>query len=248
MGRPRVVLIRHEGDPPDDRVHTWLTTRGFEPIVRRPYAGEPLPADDDGIFGSVIYGGPFPVYADDEHRFLRDEHRWIERCLERRLPLLGICQGAQSIAHVLGAAVGPPPSGVHEFGCYEIRPAGDAGAFLERPLHVIQNHYHAFEIPVGAVRLAESDLYANQAFRVGDRAFGVQFHPEMTIEGFRRWQAAPTAAYGKPGAQTRVEQDRLLAVHDATTAAWFYAFLEGLFGPGIDAPVPLVPEPPRAAG
>ncbi len=89
------------------------------------------------------------------------------------------------------------------------------------------------------MRLAESDLYPNQAFRWGARAYGVQFHPEVTIEGFRRWQNADWAAYGQPGAQTREEQDALMLAHDAAQAEWFYGFLESLFGARspLDPPV-----------
>jgi GMP synthase (glutamine-hydrolysing) len=230
MSSPRVILVRHDDDPPDDRVHAWLRQHGFEPVLLRPFAGDSLPTAEEEVAGSVVYGGRYPVFAEAEHPFLHDEHRWIERCLAQDIPLLGICQGAQSIARVLGAAVGPPASGVHEFGCYPIRPTAEAGDFLTEPLRVAQNHFHAFDIPSGGVRLAESDLYPNQAFRVGDHAYGVQFHPEMTIDGFRRWQTAPDAAYGQPGAQTREEQDRLLAEHDAAVTAWFNAFLDDLFG------------------
>jgi GMP synthase (glutamine-hydrolysing) len=241
MDRRRVIVLRHGDDPPDDRAHTWLWTRGFEAVVLRPYAGDAIPELDGSIAGSVVHGGPFNVFEEDVHPFLHEENRWIRQCLDRDVPLLGICQGAQSIARVLGAEVGPPDSGLHEFGCYEIRPTPEAGDFLTGPLHVPQAHFHAFAIPDGAVRLAESDLFPNQAFRVGDRAYGFQFHPEMTIEAFRRWQAAPWAAYGQPGAQTREEQDRLLAAHDAAVAAWFHAFLEGLFGSDADDPPPLTP-------
>lgn len=232
MSRPRIILVRHDDDPPDDRVRAWIDRRGYEPVLLRPYAGDSLGVTDTDIAGSVVFGGRFSVFEEAQHPFLHDEHRWIAWCLEQDVPLLGICQGAQSIARVLGAAVGPPPSGVHEFGCYAIRPTAAAGDFLTDPLWVVQNHFHAFDIPSGGVRLAESDLYPNQAFRVGERTYGLQFHPELTRAGFRRWQTAPDAAYGKPGAQTREEQDRLLDEHDAAVDRWFSAFLDGLFGAG----------------
>ena len=151
---------------------------------------------------------------------------------ERELPLLGICQGAQSIAYVLGAEVGPPASGLHEFGYYELTPtaAGIAENFMPAPLVATQAHFHTFALPEGATLLASSELYPNQAYRHGTNTYGLQFHAEVTIEGFRRWQAADWAAYGKPGAQTREEQDALMLAHDAAQGAWFYEFLESLFG------------------
>ena len=230
--KPRVLLIRHDDSPPDDRVHTFLHLNGFEPVLIRPYEGDPVPSLDGSWAGSVVFGGPFNVFSEDVNPFLRDEHRWISQCIEAGVPLLGICQGAQSIAWTLGAEVGPPASGMHEFGYYEIRPTADGRDFLPNPLRMTQAHFHTFGIPEGAVHLAESDLYPNQAFRYGDRVYGLQFHPEVTIEGFRRWQDADWAAYGQPGAQTREEQTALMLEHDAAQADWFYGMLGSLFGSG----------------
>ena len=141
----------------------------------------------------------------------------------------------------LGAEVGPLESGVHEFGYYEIRPTDEGEDFLPRPMRFTQAHFHTFAIPDGAVHLAGSDSFPNQAFRYGERVYGLQFHPEVTIEGFRRWQNDTWAAFGEPGAQTREEQDRLMLEHDAAQAEWFYGFLESLFGAAspIDAPFSL---------
>ena len=183
----RVLIIRHGDDPPDDRVNTYLHLRGFDPVTIRPCNGDPVPQLDNTWAGSVVHGGPFNVFDEEEHPFLRDEHRWISSCLEQEVPLLGICQGAQSIAWTLGAEVGPPAEGMHEFGYYEVRPteAGIAEGFLAAPQAMPQAHFHTFAVPEGATLLASSDLYPRQAFRHGPCAYGLQFHPEMTIEAFR---------------------------------------------------------------
>jgi GMP synthase (glutamine-hydrolysing) len=228
--KKRVILVRHGDDPPDDRVHTYVVRSGFEPVVKKPFAGDPLGEVDDTVAGSVVYGGRFEAYAHDRFPFLKEEARWIEACMAQGVPLLGICQGAQQIADVLGAPVGPMQDGRGEFGYYRIEPTEAGQAILPEPIHVTQSHFHTFGIPGGATHLATSAAFPNQAFSYGASTYAFQFHPEVTIEAFRRWQAAPNAFYDKPGAQTREEQDRLMHRHDAAQAGWFYGFLERLFG------------------
>lgn len=228
----KLLLVRHEAGPHDDRVSTFGVQNGFEVVYRHPFEGESIGELDDSIAGSVVFGGKYEAYETTRYPFLKDEARWIEACMTKGVPLLGICQGSQQIAHTLGAEVGPPESGVHEFGYYELTPTAAGRDVFPGPLHVTQAHFHTFGIPAGAEHLATSAMYPNQAFRYGASTYAFQFHPEVTIEGFRRWQAAPWAAYGKPGAQTREEQDRLMSAHDAAQAAWFYGFLGRLFGTG----------------
>jgi len=230
------MLIRHGDDPPDDRVHAFLLARGLRPELRKPFAGDSLELPDERLAGAVIYGGRFPAFETDLYPFLRAEDRFIGRCIDLGIPLLGICQGAQQIAFHLGATVGPPESGASEFGYYEIAPTAQAGDFLAAPLTVCQSHFHTFSVPDGATRLASSAAFENQAFRYGQKTFGLQFHPEVTVEGFRRWQAAPGARYGMPGAQTREEQDVLMHRHDAAQAAWFHGFLTGFFAEEPETP------------
>lgn len=226
----QLVLVRHGDDPPDDRVVTFAVENGFEPVILRPFRGDPLPAPGPEVAGTVIYGGPFNAYDHATHPFLKAEEDWIRACMDRGLPVLGICQGAQQIAHLLGARVGPIQGEPHEFGYYRVDPTPEGADFLPGPLHMCQAHFHMFDIPPGATRLAGSDLFPNQAFRFGARVYGLQFHPEVTIEGFRRWQNAPWAAWGRPGAQTRGEQTALMHAHDAAQADWFMGFLSRLFG------------------
>jgi GMP synthase (glutamine-hydrolysing) len=66
--------------------------------------------------------------------------------------------------------------------------------------------------------------------RYGATTFGFQFHAEVTPAGFRRWQSRDRAAFDKPGAQTRDEQDRLGPQHDLAQHNWFMGFLDRLFG------------------
>lgn len=230
----RIVLIRHGDEPDDDRVVTYFRAKGLEPEIRKPFKGEALGDVDSSVAASVVYGGPFSVFEEEKHPFLHDENRWIEQCMTHRVPLLGICQGAQSIARVLGAAVGPKPGEPHEFGYYQITPTEAGRAFFPESLVVCQAHFHGFQIPAGGEHLASSEMFPNQAFRYGEATFGFQFHAEVTAEGFHRWQRADWAGFGKPGAQPRAEQDALMARHDGRQHLWFMGFLDRLFGSAIE--------------
>ena len=134
------------------------------------------------------------------------------------------------IAWHLGADVGPVESGIREFGYFEITPTAEAGDFLDRPLFLPQNHFHTFALPAGAVHLASSETFPNQAFRIGDKTYALQFHAEQGPAGFRRWQERQGAPYGTLGAQDRDEQDRLMEAHHAAQLAWFSGFVTKLFG------------------
>lgn len=119
--------------------------------------------------------------------------------MRRDVPMLGICQGAQAIAHVLGAGVGPIPGDPHEFGYYPDYGTPAARNSIPEVLHVAQAHFHEFDLPVGAELLATGDPFPHQAFRYGEHTCAFQFHPDVTIAGFRRWQNAYWARLRQPG-------------------------------------------------
>ena len=230
----KFLLIRHDDGPDDDRIVAYLRARGIEPDIRRPFLGEPLPEFNESIVASVIYGGPFNVFEEEQHPFLYDENRWIEASLKHDRPLLGICQGAQSIAHVLGAYAGPLPGNEYEFGYYEITPTEAGKEWFPPSLHVAEAHFHEFQLPAGAELLASSAIYGQQAMRIGRNTFGFQFHAEATPAVFKRWQISDWTYYGKPGAQTRAEQDQLMQQHDAAQADWFIGFLDRFFADSLN--------------
>ena len=237
----RFLLIDHHDNPRDDLATTVVRELGYRTELVRPFMGESLPEPDDSIAGAVIYGGSMNVDEQDAHPYLVDELRWIERAMARELPLLGICLGGQLIAHSLGARVGNHPEGLCEFGYYEIHPVtgnlrGDEAWFSES-MHVTQAHFQQFDLPPGAVRLATGETFENQAFRYGENTYGLQFHPEVTETIFRRWQDADWAFYGDPGAQTREQQDAVIAHAAPRQAAWFRGFLDNFFGPAGEIPL-----------
>jgi len=227
----KILIIKHNRSPNEDRTATHLAARDFDLEWRYPFAGEALPDDAGHLAGLIVLGGAYPVPEADRYPFLRDEMRFIGRCLKADRPVLDICLGAQLLAHELGAAVGPHPDGHHEFGYYELFPTAAGRAEIPDSLHVVQSHYHEFALPAGATLLAKSALYANQAFRYGRVTYGFQFHAEVTPAIFRRWQVDHAPRYtGKPGVQPKDEQDRSIERHDPAQHAWFTGFLDRLFG------------------
>jgi GMP synthase (glutamine-hydrolysing) len=225
MGK-RVLCVRHGDGPTDDRVTNWCVLNGARADIRRPFQGDRLGEITEDLAAVVVYGGMYDAYATDRHPFLLEEYRMIDHALKSGTPLLGICQGAQMIAHHLGAFAGAPAHGLHEFGYYEVSPTEAGKAFLPKPLTVCQAHYHTYDLPSGAVHLARSEMFEQQAFSYGETCVAVQFHPENTLEGFRRWQAQTTLE-DKPGAQSWEDQERAMLAADRAQAAWFYGFLDG---------------------
>jgi GMP synthase-like glutamine amidotransferase len=132
-------------------------------------------------------GGPMSV--NDPLEYLRREEDYIREAVRRRVHVLGICLGAQLIAKALGAEV--RPNRAPEIGWFEVRFTPSAsrdllfgGLAAETVFHW---HSETFDLPPGAELLASSDLCRNQAFRIGDLVYGMQFHPEVTPEMIADW-------------------------------------------------------------
>jgi GMP synthase (glutamine-hydrolysing) len=144
--------------------------------------------------GLIVMGGPMNVDETGKYPFLAAEADWLRQAVERRLPTLGICLGAQLLAKALGANVFP--NRVKEIGWYaiELTPAADDDPLWTgcgESLTVFQWHGDTFDLPPGAVRLAQAPACRNQAFRAGDCAYGLQFHLEMTAAMIEDWLGEP---------------------------------------------------------
>jgi len=165
----------------------WLQDRGHRMTSSHLYRGEPLPALDE-IDWLIVMGGPMGVADEGRYPWLAAEKRWVRAAIEAGKPVLGICLGAQLIASALGAAVGK--SAHREIGWHPVTRTEQAqgtmlGEVLPRSLEVFHWHGDRFEIPAGAVLAAASEACPHQAFSVGDRVVGLQFHLETTPESAR---------------------------------------------------------------
>lgn len=228
----RIALVAHEAPAGDDHASRHLAARGFALDWTAPCLGGSLPEPDERYAGAIVFGGKYPAYASDRHPFLKAEMDWIGRWLDSGKPFLGICLGAQLLAHHLGAAVGPHPQGRYEFGFYQLIPTPQGGALFGAGLWVAQLHFHGFELPAGATPLAGSESYPQQAFACETNVFGFQFHPEVTAEVLGRWHARPDAPFEAPGAQSRAQQEAAFDRHGPAMSAWLEGFLADLFGAG----------------
>ena len=173
--------------------------------------GQPVPASMKGAGGLIVMGGPMGVYQTDRYPWLRDEMRLIEDAIGSNLPVLGVCLGAQILAAALGAKVDRNPSG-KEIGWHPIRlseSAKDDRLMRGLPVTMTPFHWHGdiFDLPRGAVSLASSDKTACQAFRHGEKAYGFQFHFEVTREGV----SAMAAAFEKELIRENIAADRMIA-------------------------------------
>jgi GMP synthase (glutamine-hydrolysing) len=149
----------------------------------RVFDGAPIPRDMKGAGGLIVMGGPEAVYQLDRYPYLRDEIRLIESALSDDKPILGVCLGAQLLAATLGATVKRGEN--REIGWYSVRlsPAADDDRLMhELPTEFMAAHWHSdvFDLPNGAVPLASSERTAIQAFRFGEKAYGLLFHAEIT--------------------------------------------------------------------
>jgi GMP synthase (glutamine-hydrolysing) len=222
--RKPVLIVLHQEHSTPGRVGLRLAARGYPLDIRRPRFGDPLPETLEAHSGAVIFGGP--MSANDGDDFIHVETEWVEVPLREEAPLLGLCLGAQMIARHLGAPVTPDPEGRVEVGYYPIRATEAGRALIAWPDRVHHFHREGFDLPSGAVLLAEGDVFPNQAFAYGPSAFGLQFHIELTTAMVGRWTRRIAEREWKPGTQDAAEHFAGRALHDWKTAVFLEAFLD----------------------
>jgi len=144
----------------------------------------------DKYNGLIILGGHMGVYEAERYKHIKIEMKLIEEALKKNIPILGICLGAQMLAHVLGANV--KQSTEKEIGWYDITLTNEGQkdpifSHFQKREKLFQLHGDTFDIPKSAVHLASSDLLPSQAFRYGEKVYGMQFHLEVDQAMIHRW-------------------------------------------------------------
>ena len=186
-----LYIIQNDAEVPPGLVGVELDRLGVAWTTVHPYRGKPLPrlAATRAV---IMMGGAMGANDDLSYPFLTELKAFLREVAARDIPCLGICLGGQLLAASLGAAV---TSGIHvEKGTYSVMltPEGvDDRLFrgIGQEFLSFQWHNDNFAVPEGAVRLAFSPGCPNQAFRVGTRVWGVQFHPEVDERIVREWSS-----------------------------------------------------------
>jgi GMP synthase (glutamine-hydrolysing) len=236
---PRLMVFQHVAAEPLGTLHARIRARGhrirFHNFQRHPDAQPNV----DRYHGLVVLGGPMNV--EDQHRLphLKTELLAIEAALHQGKPVLGICLGAQLLAHVLGAPI--MRHAQPEIGWYELATTAHGredrvlGHLGERA-PVFQWHSYGFGLPSGAVQLASTDTCEHQAFCYGSNAYGFQFHLEADAALIERWLRLPAyrdelaaAGIGQDEASIRTATASRLAAMQPLAEKAFNNFLD-LFG------------------
>ena len=199
----RAIVLQHTPTEGPERVATVLAARGVRCETRALHAGAPVPAPED--IGPdqllVVMGGPMGVAdaGSPAYPFLAPEIALLRALIARDAPVLGICLGSQLLAAAAGARVYPntrpgpggQPIAAREvgWGQIDLHAADSEPALAGLPARPLVLHWHGdtFDLPAGAVHLASTPVCRYQAYRLGARAFGLQFHCELERETVAVW-------------------------------------------------------------
>lgn len=186
----KVLVFQHAAN----KILGTLNPTLREHALRMRYVNfERNPEEEPGMakyHGLIVLGGHMGVYEAEKYTHIKTEIKLIEEALKMNIPILGICLGSQLLAHVLGADV--RKNREKEIGWYDInltKAAGDDPLFqhFRATEKVFQLHGDTFDIPKSAVHLASSELCHGQAFRYGEKVYGLQFHLEVDRPMIHRW-------------------------------------------------------------
>jgi GMP synthase-like glutamine amidotransferase len=193
-----VTALVIENDPTDDvrRLGDWLTEAGLTLSVCRPHAGDPLPETLDGYAALVVLGGDHNAFSrvdgEPDAPWFPDLEGLLRKAVRYKVATLAICLGGQLLATAHGGTVERSAAGP-EFGAKlvarrDVAEQDPIWQFVPFVPDVLQWHYDEItELPHGAVLLAASTKYPVQAFRIGERAWGTQFHIECDVDMVAGW-------------------------------------------------------------
>jgi GMP synthase (glutamine-hydrolysing) len=220
-----LVVVPSDTDPPA-RLGQWLREAGLELDERRLTVGDPLPADLTGFDGLVVLGGPQSSLDPDEvSPELVGVRHLLAQAVAADVPTLAVCLGAQLLAQVGGGSTRVAVDGP-EVGATLVakRDAADADPlFGPLPLSpdVLEWHHDEIDrLPAGATLLASNPRCANQAYRLGERVYALQFHIETDESLVRQWATSDTVGVAASGLDVETICARADAVRPDLAKVW----------------------------
>jgi GMP synthase-like glutamine amidotransferase len=185
-----LLIIQNDPEVPPGNFTETIRRLKIHYRIVHPYAGETLPPLSE-VSAAIVLGGAMGVHDTEEHPFLVRVKSFIRECVGWEIPFLGLCLGGQLLADLFGGRV-TANSPYGEKGTLEVTltSAGKEDhlfAGIPQCFVTFQWHNDSFEIPPGGTLLASSSACAGQAFRIGDTAWGTQFHPEVDREIVGCW-------------------------------------------------------------
>jgi len=182
----RVLIVQHTAHEGLGWLQEWLPGVGVDVHPIHPYLGHRVPPQVEGD-ALIVLGGPMGAYDDAEAPWLPATRALLSTAVDDGVPTIGICLGAQLLAVAAGGEVQKGSAGP-ELGLGQVEVTVGDELLSAGSMPVVQWHYDAVtRMPDGAELLASSDAYRVQAFRVGDVAWGLQFHVEATEAMVREW-------------------------------------------------------------
>jgi GMP synthase (glutamine-hydrolysing) len=189
----RLLFVQHSQDCPPGWLGEWLREAGVDYDVADGARGDVIPANLDGYAGLVVMGGDMGANDDADHPWLTPTKALIESAVRAGEAFLGICLGHQLAAVALGGEVIRNPLGPSTgLTCVTLTAAGRNDPLLscvpDAARAVQWNHDIVSRLPEGSELLATAPDGTAQAIRYGERAWGVQFHPEVSATIFAGWK------------------------------------------------------------
>ena len=187
----RIHYIQHVAHEGLGYIGEWAEQNNHQVTSTKLYEGEPFPEMSDFDL-LVVMGGPMSVHDDNEISWLQDEKSFVVHAIADGKKMLGVCLGAQLIAHLLGAQI--KKSSNTEIGWFPVKKTTQHPMFAKLPDEFTAFHWHGemFDIPAGAERIFESEGCENQGFIYYDEIVGFQFHFETTHESVEEMLAHET--------------------------------------------------------
>lgn len=226
MSGGRLLVVQHEDDCPPALLGDWLAAAGCTLDVRRPYAGDPLPASLGDHDGLLVLGGS--MNADDDLDWLHATKDLAREAVRDDVPTLGICLGHQIVASALGGRVVRNPRG-QQLGLLEVGWTAEAAAdallapLAEAPAPARGTHWNndvVVELPTGATLLATAPGGEVQAVRYAPRSWGLQLHPEIDHAILRRWAADDAGSHAAAGIDQAALLDAVEVAGGELVATW----------------------------